>query len=59
MTSLWRRRAHLAPALLTLLAMAAGQARAGGCTVSSPGLAFGAYQPLTFAGKLASAAVTS
>lgn len=28
---------------------------AGSCTVSSTGLAFGAYQPLTFAGKLTSA----
>lgn len=43
-------------ALLTLIT--AGQAYAG-CTVSSPGLAFGLYQPLTFPGKLTSAVVTS
>lgn len=41
-----------------LLAWAAGSAQAG-CTISSTGLAFGAYQPLTFAGKLTSAAVVS
>lgn len=41
-----------------LLALAAGSAQAG-CTISSTGLAFGAYQPLTFAGKLTSAAVDS
>jgi spore coat protein U-like protein len=34
-------------------------AQAGSCTVSSPGLAFGAYQPLTFTGKLLSADKTS
>lgn len=35
---------------------AAGSALAvGACTVSSTGLAFGAYQPLTFVGKLTSA----
>jgi spore coat protein U-like protein len=45
-------------ALLLLLA-AAGQADAGGCSVSSSGLAFGPYQPLTFPGRLNSAAVTS
>jgi spore coat protein U-like protein len=32
---------------------------AAGCTISSSGLAFGAYQPLTFPGRLASSAVTS
>jgi spore coat protein U-like protein len=47
------------PAAVLLLALAtAGQVHAG-CTVSSSGLAFGAYQPLTFAGKLTSAAVNS
>ena len=54
----WNHRIRIVLALLLALA-AAGQARAGGCTVSSSGLAFGAYQPLTFAGKLTSAAVTS
>lgn len=34
-------------------------AHAGSCTVSSPGLAFGIYQPLTFTGKLLSADKTS
>jgi spore coat protein U-like protein len=37
----------------------AASASAGSCTVSTTGLAFGAYQPLTFAGKLVSADVTS
>ncbi len=42
------------------LCVAAGSAlAAGACTVSSTGLAFGAYQPLTFAGKLTSADKTS
>lgn len=36
-----------------------GAVHAGSCTVSSSGLAFGAYQPLTFAGKLTSADKTS
>ncbi|HSV46547.1 MAG TPA: spore coat U domain-containing protein [Ramlibacter sp.] len=36
------------------LAAAAAAAQAGGCTLSSSGLAFGAYQPLTFSGKLLS-----
>ena len=57
--------AHKMPALprpllwLLLLLAAAGPAQAGSCSVSSSGLVFGAYQPLTFAGKLASSAVTS
>lgn len=42
---------------LGLLAVA-GLAHAG-CSVSSSGLAFGTYQPLTFTGKLTSADVTS
>ena len=46
------------PTALLLLLATAGPALAG-CTVSSTGLAFGAYQPLTFAGKLTSSAVTS
>ena len=41
-----------------LWAAASGMAFAG-CTVSSSGLAFGAYQPLTFPGKLTSSDVTS
>ena len=46
--------------LVLLLALAAaGQARAGACTVSSSGMAFGVYQPLTFSGKLTSTSVTS
>lgn len=40
--------------------LAAGGARAdGACSVSSTGLAFGTYQPLTFAGKLLSTDKTS
>lgn len=38
---------------------AASAVQAGSCTVSSGGLAFGAYQPLTFAGKLSSVDKTS
>ena len=45
--------------LLLLFGLGAGQAQAGACAVSSSGLAFGPYQPLTFPGKLASAATTS
>lgn len=46
--------------LAALVFMAvAGPAIAGACSVSSSGLAFGAYQPLTFAGKLVSADKTS
>ena len=53
-----RRRAGAA--LLAALAfLAAGGAQGAGCTVSSSGLAFGAYQPLSFAGKLTSSAVTT
>lgn len=48
------RRLAVLPALL-----AAGTACAGACSVSTTGLAFGAYQPLTFAGKLASTPRTS
>jgi len=39
--------------------VAAGAVLAGSCSISSTGLAFGAYQPLNFAGKLTSANVTS
>lgn len=41
------------------LAFTGAAAAAGSCTVSTTGLAFGAYQPLTFAGKRVSADVTS
>jgi spore coat protein U-like protein len=46
-------------AAVLLLTLAAAMPSRAGCTVSSTGMAFGAYQPLTFAGKLTSAAVTS
>ena len=58
MTFKWHlNKARAAIALLLALATA-GQACAG-CTASSSGLAFGAYQPLTLPGKLTSVAVTS
>lgn len=50
---------RIVPVLGMGLWAAAGSALAGSCSVSSNGLAFGAYQPLTFAGKLASADKTS
>ncbi len=37
----------------------ASSVMAGSCVVSSSGMAFGSYQPLTFAGKVTSANVTS
>lgn len=46
------------PIALGLFVVAA-YAYAGGCAISSSGLAFGAYPPLSFAGKLASADRTS
>jgi spore coat protein U-like protein len=46
-------------ALIVGLWTVASSALAGSCTVSSSGLAFGTYQPLTFAGKLTSADKTS
>jgi spore coat protein U-like protein len=49
-----RRVAPVRLSALLLAVAAAGQAHAGSCTVSSTGLAFGTYQPLTFAGKLVS-----
>ena len=53
------RHLKIRPAVgLLLVLAAAGQAQAG-CSVSSSGLAFGTYQPLTFPGKLTSAPVTS
>jgi spore coat protein U-like protein len=42
-----------------MLLLGGAAAQAGSCSVSSSGLAFGAYQPLTFAGKLTSADATS
>lgn len=41
-----------------LIACATGEAAAG-CSVSTTGMSFGLYQPLTFAGKLTSQPVTS
>lgn len=50
---------HVLPAAALLLTLAAaGQAHAA-CTASSSGLAFGSYQPLTFAGKFTSKNLTS
>lgn len=48
-----------ATALALAITLAAAAPAHAGCTVSSSGLAFGAYQPLSFAGKLNSAAVSS
>jgi len=45
--------------LVVSLLFNASVALAGGCSVSSSGLSFGAYQPLTFAGKLTSTNVSS
>jgi spore coat protein U-like protein len=57
MTHSWHH--HPRPAAGILLALAAvGQAQAA-CAISSSGLAFGVYQPITFAGKLTSADKTS
>lgn len=44
---------------VVLLFAAAPLEAEAGCSVSSPGMAFGIYQPLTFAGKLTSSSVTS
>lgn len=57
--SAWKTLAMRAMlAALPALGWHAG-AQAGSCTVSSSGLAFGTYQPLTFIGKLLSADKTS
>lgn len=40
--------------ILLILGATAAAAHAGTCTVSANGLAFGAYQPITFPGKLTS-----
>lgn len=45
--------------IMVLTLVVARQASAGSCTVSTPGMAFGPYQPLTFAGKLYSVDKTS
>lgn len=52
-------RRHALLALGVGLWAAASSVLAGSCAVSSSGLAFGAYQPLTFAGKLTSVDKTS
>ncbi len=57
MTHPWHFKISLTVALLLTLA-AAGSVQAA-CSVSSSGLAFGAYQPLTLSGKLYSSDVTS
>jgi len=48
-----------ATALVLAITLAAATQAHAGCTVSSSGMAFGVYQPLSFAGKLNSAAVNS
>lgn len=58
-TTRQRRRARRAAGVCLMMLAAAGAARAAGCSVSTAGLAFGPYQPLSFAGKLSSAAVAS
>jgi spore coat protein U-like protein len=61
-THLDGRRVHpwiqVLPALILCLVPAAAFA-AGSCAVSSTGMAFGTYQPLTYAGKLTSVDVVS
>lgn len=52
-------RQRIGLVLVLGLGAAASAVHAGSCTVSSSGLAFGAYQPLTFAGKLSSVDKTS
>jgi spore coat protein U-like protein len=47
------------PLSLFVLLATAGPVHAGTCAVTSSGLAFGTYQPLTFEAKLTSADVTS
>jgi spore coat protein U-like protein len=48
-----------AAALLLFWLACAGNSLAGACSVTSSGMSFGQYQPLTFAGKLASTDRTS
>lgn len=52
------RKVMVLPSALLLLLASAAQAHAA-CAVTTSGLAFGPYQPLSFAGKLVSADVTS
>jgi spore coat protein U-like protein len=52
-------RIRLAPAVLLCAMCAPGAALGAGCSVSSSGLAFGRYQPLTFETRLLSLTVTS
>jgi spore coat protein U-like protein len=62
MTYPWPCRSHrkaLALMLPLLGLTLAGPSWAAGCSVSSTGLAFGIYQPLSFPGKLTSADRTS
>ena len=58
---IFRLRRYTLPALCFCLSVYASNAHALGavCTVSSTGMAFGSYQPLTFAGKLTSVDKTS
>ncbi len=51
--------ARIARGLGLVLCAVTGMAHAGSCSVSSSGLAFGTYQPLTFPGKLTSNNVNS
>ena len=50
---------HLRAAGLAMMACGWAAANAGSCSVSSSGLAFGRYQPLSFAGKLTSTDATA
>lgn len=58
MTNRRNDRGSMAVALLLAL-FSAAQTHAASCTVSSSGLAFGSYQPLTIPGKFSSTAATS
>ncbi|MES2942854.1 MAG: spore coat U domain-containing protein [Pseudomonadota bacterium] len=52
------RQAFALLAILSMFVWAIG-AHAAGCTISSTGLAFGPYQPISFAGQLTSTDITS
>lgn len=54
-----RVRAGCRAAMIVMITGGMAGTAWAGCTVSSSGLAFGAYQPLTFAGKLTSVDKTS
>jgi spore coat protein U-like protein len=58
MSSNWGDRGRMAVVLLLAL-FSAAETNAASCTVSSSGLAFGSYQPLTIPGKFSSTAATS